>query len=84
MSSANISRPARHSRAASRSRRRVRRKLRRAAAIKVLRSRRFYERVIVGILGLAALAGIAWESQARAIARLSAWDRQRRSHDHRN
>jgi hypothetical protein len=84
MISPYISRPGRPSRAASRSHRKVRRKLGRAAAINVLRSRRSHERVIVGILGVAALVGIALESQARALARLAAWDRQRRLHDRRN
>lgn len=44
----------------------------------ILRSRPFHERVILAIIGAAAMARIARESQARALARLAAWDRQQR------
>ncbi len=82
MISAGTSRPARQSRAAGRQQRRVRRRLGRAAVASVLRSRRFHERVIIVVIGLAALVHLARESKARAVARLAAWDRQRTSHDH--
>jgi hypothetical protein len=39
-------------------------------------SRRFGGRVIAGVIGLAALAGLARENQARTRARLGAWDKQ--------
>lgn len=44
----------------------------------VLRSRRSYELMIVGAIMLAALAHQARESQTQILARLIAWDRQRR------
>jgi hypothetical protein len=42
----------------------------------LLRSRQLHEQVIFGIIGLAALAGIARENQARAVTRLAAWNQQ--------
>jgi hypothetical protein len=42
-----------------------------------LRSRRFHEHVIVGVIVLAALASMARENQARTRARVAAWDRRR-------
>jgi hypothetical protein len=44
----------------------------------VLRSRRSYELMIVGAIMVAALARQARENQAQILARLIAWDRQRR------
>ena len=41
----------------------------------LLRSRQLHAQVITGI-GLAALAGIARENQARAVTRLAAWNQQ--------
>jgi hypothetical protein len=41
-----------------------------------LGSRRFHVQVLVGIIGLAALAGLARESQTRSLARLAAWDKR--------
>jgi hypothetical protein len=48
-----------------------------AAAAQALGSRRFLERAIVGAIGLAALASLARENQARALSRFIAWDKQR-------
>ena len=42
----------------------------------MLRSHRFYERVAVGAIVLAALAGIGRENQARSLARLAAWHKR--------
>jgi predicted transporter len=43
----------------------------------LLRSRRFHEQVIIGAIGLAALAALSRENQARTFTRLAAWDKQR-------
>jgi len=42
----------------------------------LLRSRRFPGQVIIGVIGLVALARLARENQARAWARLVAWDKR--------
>jgi len=42
----------------------------------LLRSRRFPGRVIIGVIGLVALARLARENQVRAWARLVAWDKR--------
>jgi hypothetical protein len=42
----------------------------------VLRSRRFYKRVIVGAIVLGALRGLGQENQASAFERLAAWNKQ--------
>jgi hypothetical protein len=47
------------------------------AVARFLGSRRFLERVVVGAIGLAALASLARENQARTLARVAAWDRRR-------
>ena len=44
--------------------------------VHVLRSRRFYERVIVGAIVLGALRGIGQESRANSFERLSAWNKR--------
>ena len=66
-------------RAAARRSRAVRRN-RRIAMLRIglglLRSRQLHAQVITGIIGLAALAGIAREDQARAVTRLAAWNQQ--------
>lgn len=43
----------------------------------VLRSPRFHELVIVGVIGLAAVAGLSRENQVRTLARVAAWDKKR-------
>jgi len=48
------------------------------AAARIVRDRRTYERVILLAIVLAAAAGMARASQLRSIARLIAWDKQRR------
>jgi hypothetical protein len=48
-----------------------------ASAVTMLRSRRFHERVILGAVALAALAGMAKENQTRTMGRLVAWDKRR-------
>jgi hypothetical protein len=63
---------ARRARAASRSRRRVMLRI----GFGLLLSRQFHELVIAGVIGLAALAGLARENQARARTRLAAWDKR--------
>jgi hypothetical protein len=47
------------------------------AVARYLRSRRLRENVILGVIALAALARASRENQARALARLAAWDKQR-------
>jgi hypothetical protein len=42
----------------------------------VLRSRRFYERVIVGVIVLEALRGLGQENGASTMARLQAWNKR--------
>jgi hypothetical protein len=42
----------------------------------MLRSRRFYERVIAFAVVVAALAGISRENRASTMARLTAWDKR--------
>jgi hypothetical protein len=42
----------------------------------MLRSRRFYERMAVGAIVLAALRGINQENRASAFARLAAWNKR--------
>jgi hypothetical protein len=76
--SARAAGPARRPRAASRQHGVVWFRIGLAALVHVLRSRRFHERVIIGVIGLAAAASLGWETQARALARLAAWDKARR------
>ena len=42
----------------------------------VLRSRRFYERVIVGAIMLGALRGLGQENRASTFERVSAWNKR--------
>jgi hypothetical protein len=42
----------------------------------MLRSRRFYERLIVGAIVLGALRGLGQESRASSFERLSAWNKR--------
>jgi hypothetical protein len=49
-----------------------------ATSARLLRSHLFHGQVIIGVIGLSALAGLARENQARARARLAAWDRARK------
>ncbi len=49
-----------------------------ATLARLLRSRHSHRQVIIGVIGLSALAGFAREDQARARARLAAWDKARR------
>jgi hypothetical protein len=48
-----------------------------AAATRMARDRKTYERAIVFALVLAAAAGLARAGQVRSISRLMAWDKQR-------
>jgi hypothetical protein len=48
-----------------------------AAAARIARDPRTYERLLVFAIAVAAAAGLARESQTRSMARLVAWDRQR-------
>jgi hypothetical protein len=47
-----------------------------AGVASTLRSPKFYESVIVGVIGVAALARAARENQARTRERLAAWDKK--------
>ena len=49
-----------------------------ATLARLLRSRRVHAFPIVGVIGLAALAGLCRGYQASAWARLAAWDKARR------
>jgi hypothetical protein len=49
-----------------------------AALLHVVRTRRFAVLLITGVVGVAALAVVARENQARNLARVAAWDRRRR------
>ena len=42
-------------------------------------ARRFHVQVIIGVIGQGALASIARENQAVALARLAAWDKAMRA-----
>jgi hypothetical protein len=46
------------------------------AFLNLLRNPRFQRNVITGLIGLAALARLSRESQARSLARLAAWDKK--------
>ncbi len=48
-----------------------------AVAARIARDPRTYERLLVFAIAAAAAAGLARESQARSMARLIAWDKQR-------
>ena len=76
--SARAAGPARQPRAASRQHGVVWLRIGLATLVHVLRSRRFHEQVIIGVIGLAALASLGRETQARVLARLAAWDPARR------
>jgi hypothetical protein len=69
--------PAPQADAEGRQRRLIVRGIEVAAAAHYLGSRRFLERAIVGAIGLAALASMARENQARALSRFIAWDKHR-------
>ncbi|HEY1344670.1 MAG TPA: hypothetical protein VGF54_06790 [Streptosporangiaceae bacterium] len=47
-----------------------------ATAVHMLRSRRFYQRVITIVIALGALRRIGQENQASTMARLAAWDKR--------
>jgi hypothetical protein len=49
-----------------------------ATLARLWRSRHVHEQVIIGVIGLSALAGLARENQARARARVAAWDKATR------
>ena len=44
--------------------------------IHMLRSRRFYERVVVGAIAVAALRGLGQENRASSFERLAAWNKR--------
>jgi hypothetical protein len=76
--SARSARSARQPRAASRQHGVVWLRIGLATIVHVLRRRRFHEQVIICLIGLAALASLGRETQARVLARLAAWDKARR------
>jgi hypothetical protein len=49
-----------------------------ATSARLLRSRHVRGQVIIGVIGLSALAALTRENQARACARQAAWDKARR------
>jgi hypothetical protein len=67
-------RAARRSRAARRNRRMALLRI----GLGLLLSSRFLVHVIAGVIGLAALAGLARENEARTVVRLAAWDKQQK------
>ncbi len=75
--SVRAGRPARRSRAVSRQHGMVWLGIGLVMLARVLRSRRFHEQVIIGVVGLGALARLAQENQAHVLARLAAWNRRR-------
>jgi hypothetical protein len=70
-------RPARGARR-SRLARRRRRAVWLRIGLGILRSRPFHERVVLVVIGVAAITRLGRESQARALGRLAAWDRRQR------
>lgn len=81
--SARTDGPAGQSRAADGQRRVVMLMIGLGAVANLVRSRRFHEMVIVGVIGLAALARMSRENQARTLARVAAWDERRNLRDQR-
>jgi hypothetical protein len=81
--SARTGGPAGQSRAANGQRQVVMLMIGLGAATNLVRSRRFHEMVIVGVIGLAALARMSKENQARNLARVAAWDKRRNLRDQR-
>ena len=77
VNSARTGGPAGQSRAASGERRVIMLAIGLGVVANVLRSPRFRELVIVGVIGLAAVAGLSRENQARTLARVAAWDKKR-------
>lgn len=67
--------PAGQSRAASGQRQVIMLTIGLGVVANVLRSPRFRELVIVGVIGLAAVARPSRENQARTLARVAAWDK---------
>ncbi len=83
MSSGGVSAPARQAQAESRQRRVIVTGIGLAALARFLGSRRFLSYVITGAIGLAAAASLSRENQARAAARVVAWDKQRKLREQR-
>jgi hypothetical protein len=54
------------------------------ALLRLLRSRQFQQKVITGIIVLAALARLAKEGQTHGIERLVAWDKKQNLRRQRN
>ena len=73
-------RPARQSQTSGRGTRLALRLIGLALLGHILRSRRFYERMAVGAVVLAALRGINQESRASTLARLAAWNKKQVQH----
>jgi Tfp pilus assembly major pilin PilA len=76
MAATNSSGPAQRPQAASRGHRPALRVIALATVIHMLRSRRFYERVIAFAVVVAALARISQENRASTMARLADWDKR--------
>ena len=73
VSSGRGDREARQARAARREHRVIMFGIELDAVAHLLRDRRLQERVITGVIGLVALAGLARETQERSLARLATW-----------
>jgi hypothetical protein len=54
------------------------------ALLNLLRSPRFQQNVIMGLIGLAALAHLSRETRARSFSRLAAWDKKQNLRRQRN
>jgi hypothetical protein len=67
---------ARRARAVSANHRTATRVIALATVAHVLRSRRFYQRVITAVIAVRALGQIGQENQASTMARLAAWDKR--------
>ena len=76
MTAAGGSGPARRARAAGGDHRAAMRVIALATLVHMLRSRRFYARVITIIVAVRALGQIGKENEASTMARLTAWDKR--------
>ena len=73
-------RPTRQSQTSGRGTRLALRLIGLALLAHMLRSRRFYERMAVGAVVLAALSGIGQENRANTLERVAAWNKKQTQH----
>src|SRR5215471_5482941 len=76
MTAAGRGGPARRARAAGGGHRTAMRVIALATVLHILRSRRFYARLITVVVAVRALGQIGHENQTNNLARLSAWDKR--------